>query len=215
MLPPANRCPRLIHAAGAAAITFSLALCAAASAQSTPPGDLTYVQNFVETTDGVTTSGVDYVHVSVQAGAAHQLTVVTPSGATHAVALGTRADISAAVDPTAQCYRLSASLLPTAMRIASGTSAQAGQLDVTAGAGVTAIPVSFAAERIAPGLERAFVSGDSAAPIRFTGALDYASGIIMAATFTVATAVGAEPSYVRRCQINLILPKRQQPARVL
>jgi hypothetical protein len=191
----------------------TLALCAAVtgvSSAATTGVTLTYVLNIENATADASTSTTSYLRVST--GDARTATIVTASGAPRQVALNGASTDTLSKDPALQCYALTSNLLPDAVRLSPGMQARGGELTVTAGTQVATVPVNFAAEALAPQLERVYVYADPTAPVTFTGSIDLSGGVLVGATFAVSTAHRDRSFEARKCSIELIVPNQEQPA---
>jgi len=189
------------------AVALSAASTGVSSAQ-TPGVTLTYVVSIDNATADATTSTTSYLRIST--GDARTATIVTPSGTARQVALAASPD-TISKDPALQCYGLISNLLPDAVRLSPGMQARGGDLTVTAGTVAATVPVYFAAEALAPQLERVYVYADKAAPVEFAGSIDLSGGVLMGATFAVETADHGRASQARKCSIALVVPKQDQP----
>jgi hypothetical protein len=190
----------------------ALALCAATTAASsaqTPDVTLTYVLNVESATANAATSTTSTLRIS--AGDARTATIVAPNGAPRQVALDGATSASISKDPALQCYALVSNLLPDAMRLSPGMEARGGELTVTAGTQAATVAVNFAAEALAPQLERVYVYADSTAPVQFAGSIDFSGGVLVAATYAVATADHDQSFQARKCTIGLVVPNQDQP----
>lgn len=162
---------------------------------------LTYLEEVDETSAGRTTSRQEIVRIDAAGRTSHSSVPLSPASP------GSSASLAAAAtahDAHAQCSQLVTNFYPVAVQLPPGARLRSGTLNVAIDGQSVALPVNFAVTSLSGDLRRVFVYGDSDAPVAFTGALDLSQGVLMGASFTIATS----PQRATRCRMNLVLPAR-------